>query len=419
MKRRQPKYPAAPDVFDIPVSDLIVDERRFQTRWTFGRSGVSGQLLELERFGRESGGVLSVWFDPDDGHLYVVDGHNRLDLAERSGEARVRCQYIEADNAEEARLVGALINMRSRTFGPFDVAAVMRSAGWTAEDLRNRGVALRDRQVKQGTALARLAPEIFRDAAAGKMKIRRAVTIGELLDDYAQQRAVVKLLRKRPEIGDAALRELIESTVQAETKTGTTGDLFGAREMRKSLAVERAQVAAEIRSRMQGDRRLFSTVARSKNAARLASAGSKIDTVRGGEEAHRAAQLCEQFDRLRNLKGPVSDLINHGANRVVAGTAPKSAANAIYREICDELLGNCEQMEIIATAEPVALVRIGITDKGKAHLISAAKDSSGFQTSACIHWHKEWATETMEFDHPSDVPSHLDLCKLCEGRMPW
>ena len=50
------------------------------------------------------------------GRVYVIDGHNRIDLAKRSNMNEVNVQIINAVNVEDAKAEAAIINVNKFIF---------------------------------------------------------------------------------------------------------------------------------------------------------------------------------------------------------------------------------------------------------------------------------------------------------------
>lgn len=113
------------EVYDIPLEAIHVDAERFQFKK--GADDETGVTTELddEAFDPDRCEPLGVWKDPRDGKTFVVDGHHRRELGERAGVESMRCQYIKADSAKEARKIGGAMNgvQLSQVHAPHTMAA--------------------------------------------------------------------------------------------------------------------------------------------------------------------------------------------------------------------------------------------------------------------------------------------------------
>jgi hypothetical protein len=93
-------------------------------------TGRSGSLAEENVYDPRYGGVISVWRDAQGelgapGQIYVVNGHNRLELANRSGFPVINVQYIDAPTAADARMTGALQNIKDDKGTAIDAAKLL------------------------------------------------------------------------------------------------------------------------------------------------------------------------------------------------------------------------------------------------------------------------------------------------------
>lgn len=103
--------PAAGTAGVMKAADLKRDPSRFQYKMNTNPDGVTGQFKDV-KFNPELAGRLAVWQDPQSGETYVVNGHHRHELAERSGfDGGVSVYHMSAANEQEARAKGALMNI--------------------------------------------------------------------------------------------------------------------------------------------------------------------------------------------------------------------------------------------------------------------------------------------------------------------
>src|SRR5690606_4187143 len=134
-----------------------------------------------------------VWRDPADGQVYVVNGHHRPELARRLGEQEILVRFIEARDAGEARLIGAMTNIAEGRGTAIDAAKIFREQRITPEELERRGISLRGAIARDGMALANLPQKLFDDVVARRLSIPRAAIIGGSGLSEDQQLALAKL----------------------------------------------------------------------------------------------------------------------------------------------------------------------------------------------------------------------------------
>jgi hypothetical protein len=171
--------PSFNQVQERSVSDLSTDPQRLQYKEAgrLAEGGVTGTLKDVNVYNPFLAKPISVWTDPVDGKLYVVNGHNQLDLAKRAGSERVLTWEIQASTAEEARAIGAIENMAAGQGTALDAAKVIRDMGITGEELINRGVDLNAPMAKDAIALAQLPQQTFNKVVAGKLDLAQAIEV--------------------------------------------------------------------------------------------------------------------------------------------------------------------------------------------------------------------------------------------------
>lgn len=310
--------------------DIVADPSRFQFKQdTGGATGTGEELKNVKKYDPELGGVLAVWRDPADGVTYVVNGHHRLELAKRAGAPDVTVRYLDAPNAAAARLKGAVINIAEGRGTAIDAAKVFRENGMTAADLDQLGVSLKGAIARDGANLSRLSPAIFDAAVQGEIPIPRASVIGELLPNPADQQAALELMKRAEERGkpltNDAFRELIsfvESAPKKAAEDNGTMSLFGDQSpQEESSAIEMATLSDYVRKRLQGEKKLFGTVAEAGKAKALEAAGNQLsgDNAQIAQGATRDLAL---YDKLKSSSGPVNDAIRRGAESLAKKGAP-------------------------------------------------------------------------------------------------
>ncbi len=318
-------------------TDLIhADPSRFQYKLGAQHgSGSVGSLAGVQKYDKNLAGVVQVWKDPHDGKTYVVNGHNRLDLAKRLGAGKVAVNFLDAKGASDARTIGALTNIAEGRGTSVDAAKFFRETGHGADEIRAKGVPLKEKVATEGLALANLHDHAFNRVISGDLPAERAAIIGHGLD-HTQQAAVLKKLDRMPKgkaPSNATLRETVEHARNAPKAVHKTHDLFGDSEEETSLALNRGEAAAHVRERLSREKKVFGVVSKSRNAADLERGGNKIDADTSGKISQEAAANLSIFDGLKHRSGPVADLLNEAATRTHKGEAKKKVHDDLYRRL--------------------------------------------------------------------------------------
>jgi superfamily II DNA helicase RecQ len=326
----------AGSVGEMNPADIKVDPARFQYKRLSNASGEVGSLSGVKNYDPNLAGIMQVWRDPSDGSVSIVNGHNRLALAKRAGADKVAVRMLDVPNAKAARAVGALSNIAEGRGDSLDSAKFFRDSGISREDLEKKGIPMREKIATEGLSISRLEDSLYRRAMAGDMPVERAAIIGAANLAPEQQRSLAKLVdnrSKRNEITNSVLRELVDTARSSATQSQVTMTLFGAEEVKNSLALEKAQLQAGIKRRLAKEKKLFGTVGRATSAESLSRAGNQINVEGSKAVSDKAAIALNTFDRMKNLKGDVSDRINEAARRIADGESARTVEADLYKEI--------------------------------------------------------------------------------------
>jgi hypothetical protein len=328
-------------------TDLIhFDPQRFQYKLdqTDLKTGSVGSLAGVRKWDPELAGTVSVWKDPKDGKVYVINGHNRLDLARKMGVDRVAVRFLKAGDAQEARGKGALTNIAEGRGSVIDAAKFFRDSRIRSKaDLENLGIPLGEAKARQGLELAGLHDNLFRRVIDGSLTPARGAIIGGVgLSDDQQMKVAMLADSKRHggrEITDTHLREIVDEVRHAPTQVKSGGGgLFGDDPEAESLALHRTALVSHVKERLGREKRLFGTVSRQRAASELTRVGNVINREESGKVSQAAAEALDTFDRLKRSTGPVSAAINRATERLATARGP-SDRKAIHDQLYEEILG--------------------------------------------------------------------------------
>lgn len=319
----------------VPVSELNLDPERFQFKSGHNQKGGTGSLSGVTKWDENLGGIVAVWRDPADGKTYVVNGHNRLEKAQELGVRNIDVKHIQAADAQEARAVGAKINIAEGQGTAIDAATFFRDSGATEATLKAQGIPLTKSVARDGLALSKLDDFIFQAVKRGDLAEEHGVAIGSKIESPDLQAQAYKAIAKASEKGrpltKGVVDEMLDAIGAAPRHTQTEQSLFGDFETEKSLFNERAQVAAAIKRQLAGDKTLFGTAAR--KSGRLAEGGTKVDVEQAKQLQESATEALGVFDTLKNRTGGISDILDEGAKKVAAGQRPDAVARETYGKI--------------------------------------------------------------------------------------
>ncbi|MEO8591966.1 MAG: hypothetical protein ABI759_01480 [Candidatus Solibacter sp.] len=101
---------------DLPPNEIAEDPARFQSRAAYPRDWMEDELEDQRSYSQDFEGALSVWRDPSDGKIYVINGHRRLRLAKRLQAPLVHVQFLEASTAADAFARGVELSLAQWAF---------------------------------------------------------------------------------------------------------------------------------------------------------------------------------------------------------------------------------------------------------------------------------------------------------------
>lgn len=357
---RGTELPSYSQVRETPVAEIATDPQRFQFKEAgrLTKTGASGSLKEAAEYDPLFGKIISTWRDPANGQLYVVNGHNRLALAQRSGRQSILTWEIEAPTAEQARAIGAMENMAEGMGTPWDAAKIMRDMGMGAEQLRQRNINVRGPVAEKAIPLSRLPQEIFDKGVTGKLDMAKAVALGSEPLDEAIIRDVAAAAGKGKWSAEKILQAMQEAKF-AQTSTPVGGTLPGMEDMFKTSNFNQLlDVRTEAFKALREEMVALTSAARPGRKGILEAAGNVIDVAGSQAAREQAAAAVEVFNRVTGYTGPVRDLLNEMAAQVkgrrTAAVVVNENIDRLRQAIEDEVNGPRLPLEEPAVAAPEA-----------------------------------------------------------------
>ena len=310
--------PSYSQVRETPVGDVGTDPVRFQFKAAgIGKTGTTGSLKSAASYDPLFGKIVSVWRDPQTNQLFVVNGHNRLDLARRSGTKSILTWEIDAATAEEARAIGAMENIAEGQGTPWDAAKIMRDMGINAEEMVRRNIDVTKGVAEKGVALSRLPQDVFEQGVTGKLTLDKAVALGsEKLDD-AVVRDVAAAATKNGWSAEKILQAMQEAKFAQTSGPSGGGVLPGFESMfTTSNFGTMLDVRTEAFKALREEMTALTSLAMAGRKGVIESAGNVVN-VAGSQAAKGQAQVAvDVFNRVTGYTGPVRDLLNEMAGQV-------------------------------------------------------------------------------------------------------
>jgi hypothetical protein len=330
--------PAYSQVATIPTGDAAVAPKIFQYKaegqTTTGRSG---SLAEENVYDPRYAGVISVWQDKlgeigPANQVYIANGHNRYELAVRSGFPMINVQYIDAATAADARIVAALQNIKDDRGTAVDAGKVFRDTGMSIDDLRLQNVNLNGKLASEGVALSRLPQWLFDKTAVGDLPTAKAVALGSVAD---VDDAIISDVAKQAIAGKWSAEKIVQAMQEAKfagATTGGGGTIPGLEEMFKtSNVVDLIDIRTAAYRQLSVEMRALAAASQAKNTSYLEAAGNAIN-VEGSQAARKmAAEAVAVFNRVTAYEGPVRTILNELAAQMPTGKGRDKAATNLVQ----------------------------------------------------------------------------------------
>lgn len=339
------KYNPA-DVVKVPVEKIHIDPERFQFRY----EGTT-RKLEGAEYNPMLAGTVLLWQD-EYNDLYVVNGHHRVDLAKANNIDEMDARIIthEDATADEARALGAMINIAEGSATAVDIAKVLKDSTINEKELRQY-ISPRSKVARDGMALAKLNDWIFTQVATKRIPLERAVIIGQELGDNPDGqnqmiKAIDKIESKGKHITNDVLRELLAEVKGTAREQYTEMTLFGEETFTKNFSLERAELVSYVKRQLKERKSVLKNVTKEKNAVMLEELGNRISIDENVKEMNAAEQALWIIDKTLNYQGTkVNELFNNLAKEY-AEAEPKDRSR-IKRKALNELLKLIESGDLI------------------------------------------------------------------------
>jgi predicted ABC-type ATPase len=343
-----PRAPVREDVYTVPVKSLRVDPARFQykVKGIDKGTGIGEELKGTSKWNPELGGVLLAWRDPDSGKDYVVNGHHRYELANRTGTDSVNVRYIDAPTAKTARAVGALANIAEGRGTALDAAKYLRDSGRDIEHFRDAGISLTGKVASDASQLVDLSEKAFQEVTQGRIDEDKAVAVAKHLKKHDLQDKLFKKIAQREDDGkDWSTREIeaaAKKMARAGSVTQSGTDLFGDWESEESTFDQEVELESYIAKALAQEANDFAAVSSSRRAERVAETGNVLNVDKNLHKRDSARTALADFEREAGLRGQVADTIKAKAAELAKASKKadresiKRATLEAVRQLIDE-----------------------------------------------------------------------------------
>ena len=307
--------------------DLYTDAKTFQYKQATDDQGVSVKLQDVKEWDPDLAGVAYVW-ERADGRRFIVDGHQRLALAQRM---RAQGQdplllvkfWREADGytPRYMRLVAAKKNIAEDSGTAVDAARVLREEPNLFDTLSQSGAKVRDAR-----GLAKLTPPVFDEAVeyinAGRLPENVAAVVSRVGENEEMQRGVLlELVRAQrdghltPDEAGQLVYVVRRSMLDQETqKLQGAMPGFDVGAVRESAWRERDALTRGVLNAFNGTKFVLRAVERGETT--LEDLGNVLAPEANAGELDAAQKSIAIIKALAESQGPLADYLDHQAKRV-------------------------------------------------------------------------------------------------------
>lgn len=367
--------------------DLKVDPERFQYKES-GDRGVTGALSGVTRWEPALANPITAWQSAD-GDMFVVNGHQRHDLATRAeaaGQTDVQIPtriFREQDGytPDFMRVLGAYQNIAEGSGTPIDAAKVLRGKDAIPTEMVLPQLPPRSQMVQQAQSLAKLSPNAFGMVENGVVSPSYAATVGDLITDPHQQETALSILARADPANVNQARMIVQDVRNSGFLTQTQQGLFGEEAFAKSLVPERAKVLDGSMQVLRRTKGLYKAAVEGEEE--LTSAGNQLNTEANAQAKTANERLLDIIQREATNRGPISDALSAAA-RDLADGKPRSTVQSQFLAKARQIVARGEDQGVEPGAvhggeghegppEPPVEGQTGMFDPGTATPLEARK----------------------------------------------
>ena len=308
----------------VSPEELRFDAATFQYKSNTDSSGISDKLQDVKAWDPDLAGISYVW-ERKDGTRFIVDGHQRLGLAQRLAAEGQTPQLLvkiwreeDGTTAEDMRLRAAKKNIAEQSGTAVDAARVLKQKPGLLDSVSRQNAVARDAR-----RLAQLDDEVFEEAAgsinAGKLDATVAGLISQNTHNAALQRSLLRTLTQASASEDMTVgkaQELVYAYKEAQNRHQegkAQGAMFDDAAVMESAWKERAALLSGLVKSFKDDKRLFGAVTRKEG--KLEDAGNVLDEISNQHHLDDAQKGIFIFETLAHTRGPLADYLTRQADR--------------------------------------------------------------------------------------------------------
>jgi len=303
--------------------DLTLDPKRFQYKAS-NEHGETSALAGVTKFEPALSGIVTAW-RAEDGKTYVINGHQRTNLAKRAeaaGQTGIEMParvYKESDGytPEFMKVMGAYQNIAEGSGTAIDAAKILRGKDIIPKDYQLPELPPKSQLVQQGHGLAALGDDAFGMVVNKVVPEAYAAEVGRSLEDPKQQLAAMGELVKHEPANIEQARHMVNDIKNSGFSEGDQQALFGTEHNTFSLFGERSKILDNTIKQLRKLKSAFGTAVKQEGA--LSEAGNVLSTDANVKARTANEALIARLEADATRKGPISDALSDAARQLKAG----------------------------------------------------------------------------------------------------
>ena len=301
------------EIYHFKPEELQTNAKVFQYKENSDEEGKTDRMNGVEEWSANDSGIVIVW-QAKDGQKYIADGHQRLGLAKRLNDDKIRLDgilYKETDGytPEDVRMIAAKKNIAEGSGTAIDTAKILREIGEYPASLPRKGT-----MYEYGIALARLGNEAFEKVINGYVTPAQGAVIANIIrNDHIKQSFAIDV------VSQAGIDTLPETELMARQVLSTPAEtveqtsLFGTQEILQSSAVEKIKIIDSVIKILNKSKNLMAHLG---NNQKQIEKNCNVLNQKNNEELKKSAeQAIEIVKKLAFCKGIISDKANELAQK--------------------------------------------------------------------------------------------------------
>lgn len=323
------------EIHHFKPSELKTDAKTFQYKENSDEEGRTDRLNGVEEWSAKDSGIVIV-YEAKDGTRYIADGHQRLGLAKRLNDDKIRLDgllYREVDGytPSDIRLEAAKKNIAEGSGTPIDTAKIIRELG----GIENYPASLprTGTMYEYGYALSRLGEEAFEKVVNRYVTPAQGAMVANIIrTDHNKQSLAIDLISKE---GIETLSEtelMARQVLSMPTETVQQTNLFGTQEILQSSAMEKIKIIDGALKRLKKSKNLMAHLA--NNSKAIEGNGNKLNKENNEKLKRTAETAFEVIKKQAFYMGVISDKAGELAQKYKNGDISYNQAVLDFCDFC-------------------------------------------------------------------------------------